>query len=205
MARALLHAQEQGSGSRERGSGIGNQGSGLDIALVGDVGTQLLRLVIALLSIVAAAGCHRAPVIDNSQHAPAIQRILNSSPAWVDRDKLRSTLWKAEREFYQSRQNLPAWIEGDQASPRVAALIDALKHSEDHGLDPARYGTSGFQKTIQAADANKGRYELAKIPELDTRLTYAYLRYAADLLGWSGNPKAIYSTWITADNKLDLP
>src|SRR5207248_3554432 len=109
-----------------------------------------------------------------------------------------------EHEFYQSRNNAPAWIDGDKASPRLDGLIDALKHAEDHGLDPARYGTESFQQTIAAATQNKGRYELAKIPELDTRLTYAYLRYAADLLGWSGNPKAIDATWVPATNKTDL-
>ncbi len=83
-------------------------------------------------------------------------------------------------------------------------LIDALKHAEDHGLDPARYNTDSFQQTIAAAAQNKGRYELAKVPELDARLTYAYLRYAADLLGWSGNPKAVDATWLAAPNKVDL-
>ena len=169
------------------------------------MGTLFTRTVAVVAALAGSVACHRAPQVNNSQHAAAIQRIVSSSPAWIDHDKLGSTLWKAERSFYQSRQNLPAWIDGDKASPRVAALIDALKYAEDHGLDPARYGAPGFEKTIQAAGANKGRYELAKIPELDTRLTYAYLRYAADLLGWSGNPKAIYSTWITADNKVDLP
>ena len=94
-----------------------------------------------------------------------------SSPSWIDRDKLGTTLWKTEREFYQSRNNAPAWIDGDTASPRLEGLINALKHAEDHGLDPARYGASNFQKMVEAAAANKGRYELAKIPEIDTRLT----------------------------------
>src|SRR5207253_5708945 len=169
------------------------------------MGTPFTRTVAVAAVLAGSVACHRTPQVNNSQYVAGIQRIVSSSPAWIDHDKVGAMLWKAERGVYQSRQNLPAWIEGDKASPRVAALIDALKHSEDHGLDPARYGTSGFQKTIQAADANKGRYELATIPELDTRLTYAYLRDAADLLGWSGNPKAIYSTWVTADNKVDLP
>jgi murein L,D-transpeptidase YcbB/YkuD len=148
--------------------------------------------------------CHRAPQVDNSRHAPAIQRIVGSTPAWVNRDRLGSALWKAERDFYASRRNLPAWMQGDTASPGFATLLDALKHSEDHGLDPARYNTDGFQQAAAAAAQNKGRYELAKIPELDARVTYAYLRYAADLLGWSGNPKAIYATWLVAANKMDL-
>src|SRR6185503_19353057 len=155
-------------------------------------------------AIAAALGCDRAPQIDNSRHAPAIERLVSSSPAWVDRDKLGSTLWKVERDFYESRTHLPAWMEGDQASPRVAALVEALKHSEDQGLDPARYNTDGFQQAIAAAAQNKGTYDLARIPELDAKLTYAYLRYAADLLGWSGNPKAVYATWMVVPNEIDL-
>ena len=169
-----------------------------------DMGNRLVGTVAVTFALAPGVACHRAPQVDNSQHAPAIQRIVTSSPSWIDRDKLGSTLWKAERWFYQSRNHVPAWIDRDKASPRLDRLIDALKHAEDHGLDPARYGTSNFQKIVDAANANKGRYELAKIPEFDTRLTYAYLRYAADLLGWSGDPRAIYATWVPAANKTDL-
>lgn len=166
--------------------------------------TPLTPAVAVTLALTLGIACHRTPQVDNSKHAPAIQKIVSSSPSWIERDKLGTTLWKTEREFYQSRNNAPAWIDGDTASPRLEGLINALKHAEDHGLDPARYGASNFQKMVEAAAANKGRYELAKIPEIDTRLTYAYLRYAADLLGWSGNPKAIYSTWVPSTNKTDL-
>src|SRR5215208_2754992 len=169
------------------------------------MGTPLLLRASAALSALAfVVACDRGPKVDNSQHAPAIKRIVSSSPAWVDRDKLGSTLWKAEREFYQSRDNLPAWIDGDKASPRLVTLVESLKHSEDHGLDPGRYDADRFQQAIAAAKENKGRYELARIPELDARLTYAYLRYAADLLGWSPNPRTIYATWVPAPNKTDL-
>ena len=168
------------------------------------MGTRVLHKALVIFALVAGVACHRAPQVDNSQHAPAIQRLVSSMPAWVDRDRLGSALWTAERDFYGSREHLPAWMDGDKASPRLATLIDALKHSEDHGLDPARYHTDGFQQAVVAAAPNKGRYDLAKIPELDARLTYAYLRYAADLLGWSGNPKAIYPTWMVAPNKVDL-
>jgi murein L,D-transpeptidase YcbB/YkuD len=93
---------------------------------------------------------------------------------------------------------------GDEASPRLGALLDALKHSEDHGLDPTRYGLQRFQQIVTHAEENKHRYELAKVADIDTRLTYAYLQFAADLLGWSGNPKAIYTNWVRANNKADL-
>jgi murein L,D-transpeptidase YcbB/YkuD len=151
-----------------------------------------------------AAACHRGPQVDNAQHAPAIQRIVSSTPAWVGRDRLSATLWKAERQFYESRNNLPAWIDRDKASPQLGTLLDALTHSEDHGLDPARYGVDRFQQTAAQAEQNKNRYEIETVPEIDTRLTYAYLQYAADLLGWSGDPKAIQTNWIRANNKTDL-
>jgi len=168
------------------------------------MGTRVLHIALATFVLAASVACHRAPQVDNSQHAPAIQRLVSSTPAWVDRGRMGSALWKAERDFYGSRKYLPAWIEGDEASPHLATLIDALKHSEDHGLDPGRYNTNGFQQAVAVAAQNKNRYELARIPELDARLTYAYLRYAADLLGWSGNPKAVYATWLVAPAKVDL-
>src|SRR2546423_8015842 len=133
------------------------------------MGTRFLHKAFVTFALAAAMACHRGPQVDNSRHAPAIQRIAASTPAWVDRDRLGTTLWKAERDFYASRRNLPAWLDGDKASPRLAALIDALKHSEDHGLDPARYHTDGFQQTVAAAAQNKDRYEPTKVPELDAR------------------------------------
>src|SRR5258705_3354144 len=160
------------------------------------MGTRSLQIATIAPALTLAIACSRAPHVHDSVSAPAIERIVSSSPPWIDHDKLGSTLWKAERDFYASRGNLPAWIDGDTASPRLTALVDALKHSEDHGLDPARYGTEGFQQATATAEQNKQRYDVEKIPELDTRLTYAYLRYASDLLGWSPTPKAIYANWI---------
>ena len=167
------------------------------------MGTPLVRTLGFAVALTAAA-CHRGPQVDNAQHGSAIQRIVSSTPTWVGRDRLGATLWKAERQFYESRNNLPAWIDNDKASPRVGALLDALTHSEDHGLDPARYGVDRFQQMVAQAEQNKNRYEIERVPEIETRLTYAYLQYAADLLGWSGDPKAIQTNWIRANNKTDL-
>jgi murein L,D-transpeptidase YcbB/YkuD len=167
------------------------------------MGTPLVR-ALGLAVVVIATACDRGPQVDNLQHASAIQRIVSSTPAWVGRDPLAATLWKAERQFYQSRNNLPAWVDGDNASARLDALVDALAHSEDHGLDPARYGADRFQQIVAQAKQNENRYASGRVPEIDARLTYAYLQYAADLLGWSGNPKAISTNWIRADNKADL-
>jgi len=163
-----------------------------------------LARTLALVVMLTVVACHRGPQVDNSQHAPAIQRLAASTPTWVGRGRLATTLWNAERQFYTSRDNVPAWIEGDKASPRLGTLLDALKHAEDHGLDPARYGVDRFQQIVAQAHENKDEYDAGRISEIDTRLTYAYLQYAADLLGWSGDPKAIYTNWVRANNKTDL-
>ena len=169
------------------------------------MGPRLVRTSSAVLFLLAVliSGCAREK-IDNAQHVAAIQKIVSSSPAWIEHDKLGAKLWDSEEAFYRSRGNMPAWIDGDTRTPELDALIEELSHAEDHGLDPARYGTDQFQKAIQAADANKGKFDLAGIPELDARLTYASLRYAADLLGWSGNPKAIYAQWVVKPKQEDL-
>jgi murein L,D-transpeptidase YcbB/YkuD len=163
-----------------------------------------VRIIGLAAALTAAVSCHRGPQGDNSQHAPATRRVVSSRPAWVGHDRLGTTLWNVEQHFYASRNNLPAWIDGDKASPRLAALLDALIHSQDHGLDPARYGVDRFQQIVAQAKESKDTYEDARIPEIETRLTYAYLQYAADLLGWSGNPKAIDTNWVRATNKSDL-
>src|SRR5678816_3414114 len=113
-----------------------------------------LARTLALAVMLTVVACHRGPQVDNSQHAPAIQRLAASTPTWVGRDRLATTLWNAERQFYTSRNNVPAWIDGDKASPRLGTLLDALKHAEDHGLDPARYGVDRFQQIVAQAHEN---------------------------------------------------
>jgi murein L,D-transpeptidase YcbB/YkuD len=169
------------------------------------MGPWLVRTSSTILFLLAVliSSCAREK-IDNAQHVSAIQKIVSSSPSWIEHDKLGAKLWDSEETFYQSRGNLPAWIDGDTRTPQFDALVEQLRHAEDHGLDPARYGTGQFQKAIEAADENKGTFDVAGVPELDARLTYAFLRYAADLLGWSGNPKAIYAQWVVKPKQEDL-
>src|SRR5258705_12481944 len=121
------------------------------------MGTRFLHVTVVTCALAAGVACHREPQVDNSRHAPAIQRIVGSTPAWVDRDRLGSALWRAERDFYASRRNLPAWMEGDKASPGFATLLDALKHSEGPGLHPARSNTDAFQQAGAAAAPNTGQ------------------------------------------------
>jgi murein L,D-transpeptidase YcbB/YkuD len=162
------------------------------------------RGALAIFLICAAvAACGR---VDNTEHVEGIKAATSSTPAWIDRDRLGQRLWTIERTFYETRGYLPAWIDGVEPTPVLTDLIQQLRYSERHGLDPARYGAEDFAATIEKARSRmRGvRLPVETVPELDARLTYAYLRYAADLLGWTSSPTAIDPTWRATPRKEDL-
>ena len=167
----------------------------------------LPRLVVALIlsALLSAVGCGKG--IDNSTHAPAIRTLTtHAAPPWVDRSPLGQRLWKVEQAFYQSRQYLPAWVDGVETTPHWKDLIQQLKYSAVHGLDPARYRVAEFETLReQSQDSLRGtQFPIERVPELDAKMTYAYLQYAADLLGWSHNPREVHRNWLADSKKVDL-
>ena len=162
-----------------------------------------VRLVLgACVLLLSLPGC--GPV-DNSVHVDAIRKILTETPAWVDRTALGKRLWAIERSFYESRGFTPAWIEGDRTTPALKDVIQQFRYSEAHGLNPAVYPVEEYERIREASQSWVGtRFDPARVPELDARLTYAYLRYAADLLGWTSSPAEISRTWLTPPKQEDL-
>jgi murein L,D-transpeptidase YcbB/YkuD len=166
-----------------------------------------LPAVVALLlfALLPGVGCGRG--VDNSTHAPAIRTLMtDAAPPWVDRSPLGQRLWKVEQAFYQSRQYLPGWVDGVETTPHWKDLIQQLKYSAVHGLDPARYRVAEFETLReQSQDSVRGtQFPIDRVPELDAKMTYAYLQYAADLLGWSHNPGEVHRNWLADSKKEDL-
>jgi murein L,D-transpeptidase YcbB/YkuD len=156
------------------------------------------------LTVVVASGCEKK--VDNTQHVERLRALVGTSPQWVGSDPLAKRLWKVERAFYESRGFTPAWIDGDRTTPQWKDLVQQLKYSERHGLDPAKYRVAEFEQLRDQSQTKTSgtRFPVERVPELDAKMTFAYLRYAADLLGWDENPKAIYNNWIAAPNREDL-
>ena len=152
----------------------------------------------------SASACDKA--VDNAQHADAMRALVAGTPRWVGSDPLARRLWTVERAFYQSRGFTPAWVDGDRTTAQWKDLVQQLKYSERHGLDPAAYHVAEFEqlRTDSQTKTAGTRFPVERVPELDAKMTFAYLRYAADLLGWDENPKAIYSNWIAAPRREDL-
>jgi murein L,D-transpeptidase YcbB/YkuD len=161
-------------------------------------------LVAVFISSLVAVAC--AERVDNSQHAAAIQELTSQPPSWVDSSPLGRRLWRVEQAFYESRRYLPAWVDGVETTPQWKDLIQQLKYSEAHGLDPARYHVAEFERLRdQSQTRMRGtQFPAERVPELDVKMTYAYLQYAADLLGWRHSPRDVHRNWLTEAKREDL-
>lgn len=144
--------------------------------------------------------------IDNAGHVSAIHKIVSGTPAWVDRTPLGRRLWKVEQDFYESREHMPMWVDGNETTRHWKDLVAQLKYSEAHGLEPARYGVEEFERRREESQTrlHGTRFPIEAIPELDTRMTYAYLQYAADLIGWTRSARDVHRNWLTEAKKEDL-
>jgi murein L,D-transpeptidase YcbB/YkuD len=160
--------------------------------------------VVVLIATTSTISCARK--VDNAQHAPVIRSIVTGTAASADRSAVGKKLRAYQQAFYESRQFLPAWVDGDVPTPQMKDLIQQLHYAEKHGLDPEDYGVSELEALLEQSEANdKGtRFEIARVPEIDTRFTSAYLRYAADLLGWRAQPRQVFVNWLKDPKEDDL-
>jgi murein L,D-transpeptidase YcbB/YkuD len=157
-----------------------------------------------LILLVAITGCSRK--VDNADHVAGIRALTEGTPAWVEKGRLGTRLWKIEQQFYAAREHVPAWVDGDETTAQWKDLVQQLKYSERHGLDPETYGVADFEALREASQTRmRGtRFPAERVPELDARMTYAYLRYAADLLGWTHRAKDVHPNWLEAPKEVDL-
>ena len=160
----------------------------------------------ALLLCTVALGTACQSRVDNTEHKEALRAVVSSTPAWVDRGALGKRLWKVQQQFYEARGHLPAWIDGVETTPNWKDLVQQLKYAEAHGLDPDIYGVAEFEALRdQSQDRWRGtQFPVERVPEMDAKMTYAYLRYAADLLGWTRSPREVHPNWLTDAKKEDL-
>jgi murein L,D-transpeptidase YcbB/YkuD len=161
-----------------------------------------LRTLILLAAVAPAC----APAVENRDHVPGIRQVVEGAPKWVDDSAIGKRLWQIERQFYEARGYMPAWVDGDGTTEPWKDLVQQLKYSQRHGLDPESYGGREFEQLREASQTKTSgtRFPVERIPEMDAKMTYAYLRYAADLLGWTRSAKQVHANWLTTPKKEDL-
>ena len=164
-------------------------------------------LTVLLLVLAAGVVFARAYArVDSATHAEPLRSLLAGTPEWVGDSRLDEELWDVARSFYESREYRPAWIDGNRITPAFTRLIEELERASSHGLDPQVYGISTLKTSVGESNRVIGgvRFEAGRVPELDARATFAYLHYAADLLGWRTSPRAVNSDWPATRNQDDL-
>jgi len=167
------------------------------------MGMKVLAPLVGIALVVSAPGCNRK--VDDAVHVEGIHAQIESTPPWIENSALGKRLWAIERSFYEERGYLPAWVDGDRTTPQMKDLVQQFKYSELHGLDPARYPIDEFEQLRAQSQTRMGtRFDGGAVPALDAKLTYAYLRYAADLIGWSTNPKEVSRNWLVEPKEEDL-
>ncbi|HTM23863.1 MAG TPA: L,D-transpeptidase family protein, partial [Vicinamibacterales bacterium] len=129
-----------------------------------------------------------------------------SLPAFVARDREGSRLWNLTKQFYQKRDNEPAWIDGRRPRPQMDELIGVLQHTDRDGLDPALYNAD----TLAARRAEAGRgflsmkgFDEKEAANLDVWLTYLYLQYASDVSNGLSDLSHADPSWQLRDKRSD--
>ena len=92
--------------------------------------------------------------------------------------------------FYARRKFQPAWSGRDQD-----ALVDAVRHADDDGLNPADYHLAAIE--LLQRDSSKGA-------ERDVLLTDAFFLMASHLLAGRTDPVTIEPTWCLESRTSDI-
>ena len=58
--------------------------------------------------------------------------------------------------FYRSRDHAPVWTDGGPLADQLGALLDAIRRSEAHGLNPARYHQAALLERMQPPPKDAG-------------------------------------------------
>lgn len=109
-------------------------------------------------------------------------------PAYVGGDPAGAAVWSAVRSFYRGRDYRLAWISDGHLSADAQAIARIVARADEEGV-----GSGLDELCPDRSDAVN-----------DVRLTYFFLKYAADLSG-RFDPKAAGPFWLTRPQSRDLP
>jgi murein L,D-transpeptidase YcbB/YkuD len=114
------------------------------------------------------------------------------------------------RRFYERRGNRTAWLESGRPSPAARAMLDAIHHAADEGLDPADYPIEPIERSLAPVPAPNGStlpapaLAAGQQASFDARMTTVFLRYASDLATGRVDPRAIHPDWHIPPNEFDV-
>jgi murein L,D-transpeptidase YcbB/YkuD len=108
-------------------------------------------------------------------------------PPYVDRDARAAAVWSSVQSFYRGRDYRLAWVAGGRLSADAETVARIVARADGEGISPSFTGAHTDPSDV-------GR---------DVHLTYAFLKYAADLSG-RFDPKTAGPFWLTRPQPRDL-
>ena len=125
-----------------------------------------------------------------------------SVPEYVSRDARGAAVWSAVQSFYRTRDYALAWVVAGRVSPEGAAVARLAAGAEADGLGGGGYPLAAAGPRLVAAAFNGAPASDADAVR-DVQLTFAFLKYAADL-GGRFDPKAAGPFWLTRPQPADV-
>ncbi len=124
---------------------------------------------------------------------PAIAFRMDSGarPDWVSTQD-----WSRLALLYKSYNNAPLWLEEGGVKARATALLDAIRHAPEHGLDTTKYPIDALQQVVDAKRITDTA-SAQTLADADVLLTSAYAAYASDMLIGQVDPKKVSQSWYT--------
>ncbi len=104
----------------------------------------------------------------------------------------------AVRAFYASRANAPAWHDAVNGGllPQAGALLDAIRESRLHGLEPGQYALARLAEVRNGEDSGD-------CGDQDAAMTRAAVRLATDLARGRYQPAKVDPGWEMHRNPFD--
>lgn len=90
---------------------------------------------------------------------------------------------RAMKSFYEGRENAPYWLNGKDDRDRAEDILEVLKDSWTHGLNPQAYHAQEIRDLLNDSRPNAAKLELL--------LTDAVIRYGHDITGMRVDPASI--------------
>lgn len=110
--------------------------------------------------------------------------------------------------FYRRRGWEPAWSLHGYAGAQAWQLLDAIRASRQHALEPAEYHVAPLDSLLRLfwkQNFRRARVERQAYAELDILLSHAFLDLGAHLLSGRHHPSSLSGRWHVHDEGLDLP
>ena len=157
--------------------------------------------VVLLALALGFSACRRGPTpaVAAQLTAQLRQALDAKAPSFVAADGDRGHhAWQEEQRFYKQAGYRLMWTDGKHPRAQMDALVRAVRAADQEGLDPGDYRIDELDAIRRAPIDDKNAVDA------DLRSTYAYLRYAADLVHGRIDPEDIDSHWHAVPRNVDL-